>query len=105
MGSGQMNELSDHPKRRTDVNVRMVDGEVLVLDRHSDLIHQLNPTASYIWDRCDGQSSVADIAHQLAAVFDVDATMAVQDVMTTIVKLHSLGLLESVSNIPASPRV
>jgi hypothetical protein len=83
----------------------MIDGEVLVLDRHSDLIHQLNPTASYIWDRCDGQSSVADIAHQLAAMFDVDITIATQDVMTTIVKLHNLGLLESVNNIPASPRV
>lgn len=89
-----MNEPADHPKRRVDVNVRMVDGEVVVLDRQSDLIHQLNHTASYIWDRCDGHSTVAEIAQQLAAAFDVDAHTAVQDVETTIRQLHGLGLLD-----------
>ena len=98
-----MNEPSDHPKRRVDVNVRMVDGEVVVLDRQSDLIHQLNHTASYIWDRCDGQSTVAEIADQLAAAFHVDAHTAIQDVATTIRQLHGLGMLESLSNLPESP--
>jgi hypothetical protein len=98
-----MNEPSDHPKRRVDVNVRMVDGEVVVLDRQSDLIHQLNHTASYIWDRCDGQSTVAEIANQLAAAFHVDADTAVLDVATTIRQLHSLGLLESLRNLPEGP--
>jgi hypothetical protein len=81
----------------------MVDGEVVVLDRRSDLIHQLNPTASYIWDRCDGQSTVAEIANQLAAAFDVDAKTAIQDVATTIMQLQSRGLLESLNNGPESP--
>lgn len=98
-----MNEPLDHPKRRVDVNVRMVDGEVVVLDRQSDLIHQLNHTASYIWDRCDGQSTVAEIANQLAAAFQVDADTAVQDVATTIRQLQSLGLLESLRNLPEGP--
>src|SRR6266403_360370 len=83
IGPRRMNEPPEHPKRRVDVNVRMVDGEVVVLDRQSDLIHQLNHTASYIWDRCDGQSTVAEIANQLAAAFHVDADTAVQDVATT----------------------
>ena len=98
-----MNEPLDHPKRRVDVKVRMVDGEVVVLDRQSDLIHQLNHTASYIWDRCDGQSTVAEIANQLAAAFHVDAHTAVQDAVTTISQLHSLGLLEALSNLPEGP--
>jgi hypothetical protein len=98
-----MNVHPDYPKRRADVNVRIVDGEVVVLDRQSNLIHQLNHTASYIWDRCDGQSTVAEIANQLAAVFDVDANTASQDVATTIMQLHSRGLLESLDNGPESP--
>jgi hypothetical protein len=90
-----MDQYPDRPKRRADVNVRNVDGEVVVLDRQSDLIHQLNPTASYVWDRCDGQASVAEIAHQLAAMFEVDLNTAVQDVATTVMQLHRLGLLQS----------
>jgi Coenzyme PQQ synthesis protein D (PqqD) len=98
-----MNEPADHPKRRTDVNVRMIDGEVVVLDRQAGLIHQLNQTASYIWDRCDGQSTVAELADQLAVAFDVDANTAVHDVATLIVQLHRLGLIESPNNMPGSP--
>jgi hypothetical protein len=90
-----MNQYPDRPKRRADVNVRSVDGEVVVLDRQSDLIHQLNPTASYIWNRCDGQASVAEIANQLATTFEIDVNTAVQDVATTVMQLHSLGLLQS----------
>jgi Coenzyme PQQ synthesis protein D (PqqD) len=98
-----MNAPPDHPQRRADVNVRIVDGEVVVLDRRSDLIHQLNPTASYIWDRCDGRSTVAEIASQLAAAFDVDAKTAIQDVATAVMQLHSRGLLESLHDGPESP--
>jgi hypothetical protein len=98
-----MNAPPDHPQRRAEVSVRIVDGEVVVLDRRSNLIHQLNPTASYIWDRCDGRSTVAEIASQLAAAFDVDAKTAIQDVATTIMQLHSRGLLESLRNGPESP--
>jgi hypothetical protein len=98
-----MSEPGDHPKRSTAVNVRIVDGEVVVLDRQAGLIHQLNPTASYIWDRCDGQSTVAEIAHQLAAAFDVDASTVVHDVATAIKELHRLGLIESSNNLSESP--
>ena len=98
-----MNESAEHPKRRTDVNARMVDGEVVVLDRQAGLIHQLNQTASYIWDRCDGQSTVAEIANQLAAAFDVDANTAVHDVATAIMQLHRLGLIEPSNSSSRSP--
>lgn len=95
-----MNEPADHPKRRADLNVRLVDGEVVVLDRQSNLIHQLNQAASFIWDRCNGQSTVAEIANQLATAFDVDATMAVHDVAIIIRRFHCLGLMETASNLP-----
>lgn len=76
------------------MHVRVVAGETLILDRHQQLIHQLNQTASYIWDRCDGTATVAAIADQLAQAFDVEPTRAAQDVAALVCQLQQVGLLE-----------
>ena len=63
-----------YPRRRTDVNSRVVEEEAVVLDRQHGFIHQLNVTATYIWERCEGNASIEDIAAQLreeAGVEDV----------------------------------
>src|SRR5690242_1673573 len=82
------------PKRRSDVRSHLIEGETVVLDRQAGLIHQLNDTASYVWERCDGQSTVSDIAHQLAQAFDVDLTVATRDVRAMVAQLEALHLLE-----------
>jgi hypothetical protein len=73
---------------------RLLDGETLVLDRQAGVIHQLNHTASYIWARCDGHSSLAAIAHQLAHAFAVEPPVAVRDVRVLVRQLQALQLLE-----------
>lgn len=83
-----------YPKRRSDVSVRVVEGETVVLDRQGELIHQLNQTASSIWDRCDGESTLEEIANRLAEAFDVDSEAAARDVASVVGQLHSLNLLE-----------
>jgi Coenzyme PQQ synthesis protein D (PqqD) len=91
----QKNEHPHRPTRRSNVHVRVVEGEVVMLDRQAGLIHQLNHTASHIWGLCDGQRTLAEIANQLALTFDTDASTAAQDVATLIRQFHSLRLLES----------
>lgn len=86
-----------YPKRRSDISARPVGCETVVLDRRSGLIHQLNQTASYIWERCDGRSTVAEIIRQLTEGFDVDAKTAVADVTSIIGQLEKLNLLEGCS--------
>jgi PqqD family protein of HPr-rel-A system len=73
-----------------------VEGETVVLDRASELVHQLNPTASFIWTRCDGRSTARDIADQLVDAFDVDRETAETSVRATLQQLETLGLLDSV---------
>jgi hypothetical protein len=85
---------SNYPKRRSGVNVRVVEGETVVLDRQKGLIHQFNQTASYIWDRCNGKLTALEIASQLAEVFDVDPQTAGKDVAAIVEQLHKLNLLE-----------
>jgi PqqD family protein of HPr-rel-A system len=68
---------------------------MVVLDKHGGKVHQLNTTASYVWGRCDGQQTEAEIADDLAAEFDVEPAKAVSDVGAVIGQFRELGLLES----------
>ena len=81
-------------KRRTDVQSRLVEGELIVLDREHDLIHQFNKTATFIWEHCDGQQSAADIANAVCESFEVDEATAMKEVIETLERLQNLELIE-----------
>jgi hypothetical protein len=84
-----------YPRRRSGVRVRAVDGEVLILDRQQQLVHQVNETARFIWDRCDGRHTMVHIADELAEAFDVDPVIAERDVAATVRQLGAVGLVET----------
>lgn len=83
------------PKRRADVTTRKVNGETLILDRKHEDVHQLNSSASYVWQYCDGRISVHEIAVAMAKDFSIDLEIAEIDVADLISKLAGLGLLEA----------
>ena len=80
-------------RRRKDLVVRAVGADMLVLDLQSQRIHQLNPTASFIWKNCDVASSPAEIAALLAFEFDVAQDVAIQDVQRALEMLQALKLI------------
>ena len=80
-------------KRRPGVRSKLVDGEMIVLDREKDLIHQFNKTATFIWERCDGDRSAAEIAHEICENFEVDEPTAVREVIETLRRLQNLELV------------
>ena len=86
--------VPEHPKQRAGLVVRDSEDEVVVLDKQRDLVHQLNPTAAFIWLRCDGDHSVGQIAEELAEAFEVDPDTARQDIESTVGQLADLGLVE-----------
>jgi hypothetical protein len=77
--------------------IREVGGEVLVLDSESDQIHQLNSTASFIWQNLKDGASASETARRLAEQFDVDENMALADVEDILGKLRALGVIEVTS--------
>jgi hypothetical protein len=57
-------EIKDHlPKKRKEgIIVKELPDEVLVYDLDRDKAHCLNHSAAAVWERCDGRTTVAEIA-------------------------------------------
>ncbi len=80
-------------RKQGPVLVRELESDLLLLDAESDQIHQLNSTARFIWQRCDGKQSAEEIADLLASEFAVELRVALKDVIETLGKLQTLNLL------------
>jgi hypothetical protein len=83
------------PQRRPDVTYRTIDGEAVILNRQEGHLHQLNPTATFIWNCCDGIFKIDEIADRLANAYEIDYFTARQDVEGIVTKLRSLNLLQT----------
>ena len=84
------------PARRRDAVVHEHTDEVVVsLPAEGSTFH-LNPTATFVWARCDGCRTTRDIAGGLADDYLVAFDDALNDVEELVVWLAESGLLESV---------
>ena len=81
-----------HPKSIGTVHVEPVGDELCVYDWQAMQVHTLNPTAAQVWQRCDGQTSPAQIAAQLHAVLGVPHAEAL--VQLSLRELAAANLLE-----------
>ena len=81
-------------RRDASITVREIEGEVLVLDRRSNRVHQFNGTASFIWRHCAEGLPAEAIAQALVREFEVSEEVARRDVEDFLRQLGGLGLLE-----------
>jgi PqqD family protein of HPr-rel-A system len=81
-------------KPRANLAVRDVEGEMVVFDRTGGRVHQLNPTASFVWATLDGRTDSNEIAARVAERFAVEAAVASRDVHSLLEQLTALNLLE-----------
>jgi hypothetical protein len=82
-------------RRRENLTVQSVDDELLILDLISNQIHQLNPSASFIWNLCDGTVSTDRMTELYAEHYGIEQGTADSDVRNVTGQLCSVGLLES----------
>src|SRR5690348_16582836 len=80
-------------RRRSDLVFRNIEGETVILNREAGVLHRLNPTASFIWECCDGSAGVDDIVARCVHAYAVDFMTCRKDVSETVLKLESLNLL------------
>ena len=71
-----------------------IDGEVVIYDETDDSLHHLNPTASIIWQSCDGTVTVGEMAAEFAEAAGLPREQIEQDVKTAIRQLADAGLMD-----------
>ena len=80
-------------KRRDGLILRKIQQDLLLLDTEFNQIHQLNETASFIWENWEQVPDPIGIARLLAQKFDVDEQMVLNDVSAIVGRLQELNLL------------
>jgi PqqD family protein of HPr-rel-A system len=77
-------------------------GDGLILYNHdSSLVHHLNPSAALIWQLCDGEATVSDLAREVADEYSLDGSQVEVQVASVIAEFDALDLVEDVE--PPSP--
>jgi hypothetical protein len=70
-------------------------GDGLILYNHdSSLVHHLNPSAALVWRRCDGESSVTELAANIAGEHGLNTPDVLRQVSAVIAEFDALDLVE-----------
>jgi hypothetical protein len=82
-----------HPVRNPLLAWRMIEGEVVVISPEDSSVHELNETASFIWNAMNGERTSAEIAALLHEEYDVAPEEALAHTQELIVSLQEKKLL------------
>jgi pyrroloquinoline quinone biosynthesis protein D len=83
------------PRQGEEIFFRQIEDEGILYQPQENRVHSLNRTALLIWELCDGEHTVEDIAEKVRTVFRVSRKRALEDVEATLKQLKELGLLDS----------
>jgi hypothetical protein len=75
------------------ITIRQLGNEVVALDSLRNEVHQLNETASLIWQLKHSGQSESEIAECLSTTYEIDRSTALKHVVAMVTKLGTLGLL------------
>ena len=82
------------PRSRSDVMTREIRNQKVLFDNVSQTSHVLNETAEFVWNLCDGEHSVAEMADEVRRAFDVPEDVDLgEDIQRAINLLLKKGLL------------
>lgn len=93
-----MGRQRPHPrdvlKRSRGIAWRLVEGEAVLVNVGRDEVMHLNPVASFIWSRMDGEVELEELARGVAAEFEVDYDTALSDALDFAQQLMDQGVAE-----------
>lgn len=74
---------------------REIDSVVVVISPEDSVLHELNPTAGFIWKHSTGERTTEEIARLLADEFEVEVATALADTRELIAELAAKKLLHT----------
>ena len=84
---------SERPRRAAHVTERREGSMVTVYHRLTGQAHALNPTAYAIWELCDGETLVEEMAAAVADLTGLAASEAFDQVTRTLTDLAAARLI------------
>lgn len=86
------------PVRSDDYHLELLDGELLLFHPSQTTIIACNPTASLIWQLCDGQRTTAEITTLLQTAYPEAATSIPADLETLLQQFTRHGAINFVKH-------
>ena len=90
------------PTARQDLTVVELDGEAVIYDERTGELHHLNPTATIVFDLCDGTQTIPQMAADIAAAFGMPLAEVEPQVRTVVADLRSAALLKGGRRVAAA---
>ena len=84
----------DIPTRSADATLQHVGSEAILYDRRNGRAHVINNSAARIWELCDGQANVEQIAGAFAAAYAMPASEVYDDVLAILATFRELRVLD-----------
>ena len=84
----------DIPTRSADSTLQRVGPEAILYDRRNGRAHVINNSAAQIWELCDGQATVEQIASAFGAIYTMPTAEVYDDVLAILATFRELRVLE-----------
>ena len=78
--------------RRSRLVIEELTDASIIYDAVGSHLHSLNPAAAFVWKRCDGRHTIAEIVESFEQKYQM--TESVEAVWVALDQFHSKGLLE-----------
>lgn len=88
-------ELHDRPRRGDQIIWRRGDDGVVVLNPNDGQYFSLDDIGGRIWEQCEGERSVAEIAAALAQEYDAPPSVIQGDALELLDELAAEGLVRA----------
>jgi len=83
-----------YPRQNQDTPTRTIEGEAVVITPDDSQLHNLNLTATHIWERANGEHALEDIFQEMIETFEVEEKELREDILEFINESQSKGMLD-----------